>query len=348
MLTIGEFAKASGLTARALRLYDELALLTPAEVDPGNGYRYYAPEQVDRARLVARLRSAGVPLPRIASIIDASTPGAAADEVLSYWRQVETDRASARKVIASLVALLREQDNTMNPSTAPDPRIADLIAGLHAELPDADDLARISAARHRAQALTDLGDQLVDHFVSQAKLGGASWDEISGALGEPRDGAEPRRSENSFERFTDLTRHSIVLAQEAAREHRHDLIGSAHLLLGLLGEPRGLAYEVLMAKAQSEQAVRDAIDKTMPPAGKEKREGHIAFSPDSKTAITAALRASSDLGHDWVGTEHLLLGLMHTEESRAAHILLDLGFTTDSLGVIVTTRLPHGQRPHVG
>ena len=63
VLTIGEFARASGLTAKALRLYDELELLTPAEVDPSNGYRYYAPEQVEQARLVARLRSAGVPLP---------------------------------------------------------------------------------------------------------------------------------------------------------------------------------------------------------------------------------------------------------------------------------------------
>ena len=59
--SFGEFARGGGLTAKALRLYDELGLLTPAEVDPSNGYRYYAPEQVEQARLVARLRSAGVP-----------------------------------------------------------------------------------------------------------------------------------------------------------------------------------------------------------------------------------------------------------------------------------------------
>lgn len=80
VLTIGEFARASGLAAKALRLYDELELLTPAEVDQ---HRYYAPEQVEQTRLVARLRSAGVPLPRIAAIIAAATPEAAADEVLS-------------------------------------------------------------------------------------------------------------------------------------------------------------------------------------------------------------------------------------------------------------------------
>ena len=110
MLTIGEFARASGLTAKALRLYDELELLTPAEVNPSNGYRYYAPEQVEQARLVARLRSAGVPLPRIAAIIGASTPPAAADEVLSYWRDVEAQ--TRRPARSSLLSLPFSEDRT--------------------------------------------------------------------------------------------------------------------------------------------------------------------------------------------------------------------------------------------
>jgi len=339
VLSIGEFARASGLTAKALRLYDELELLMPAEVDQSNGYRYYAPEQVEQARLVARLRSAGVPLPRIAAIIRASTPEAAADEVLSYWRHVEAHTASAREVITSLVALLRGQDNTMSPSTTLDISLADLIARLYEELPDADDLARISEARLRAQALSDLGDKLVDHYVSEAKLGGASWSEISDALGGTNPAAQKRRAPNAFERFTDLNRHSIVLAQEAARTHRHELIGTEHLLLGLLSEPRGLAYEVLTAQADSEQDIRDAIEDAMPPAGEKTLQGHIAFGPDSKEAIEQALRASSDLGHDWVGTEHTLLGLTRAEKCLAAHILHNLGFTSDNLHGMVTTEV---------
>jgi DNA-binding transcriptional MerR regulator len=310
VLSIGEFARASGLTAKALRLYDELELLTPAEVDQSNGYRYYAPEQVEQARLVARLRSAGVPLPHIAAIIGASTPEAAADEVLSYWRHVEADRASARDVITSLVAFLRGQDNTMSPSTTLNISLADLIAGLYEELPDADDLARISEARLRAQTLSDLGEQLLDHYVSEAKLGGASWSEISDALGGTNQAALQRRAPNAFERFTDLNRHCIVLAQEAARTHKHELIGTEHLLLGLLSEPRGLAYEVLTTQTDSEQHIRDAIEEAMPPAGKKALQGHIAFRPGSKEAIEQALRVSSDLGHSWVGTEHTLLGLI--------------------------------------
>jgi DNA-binding transcriptional MerR regulator len=336
VLSIGEFARASGLTAKALRLYDELELLTPAEVDRSNGYRYYAPQQIEQARLVARLRSAGVPLPRVAAIIGASTPEAAADEVLSYWRHVEAHTASAREVITSLVALLRGQDNPMSPSTTLDISLADLIAALYEELPDSDDLARISEARLRAQALADLGDQLVDHYVSEAKLGGASWNQISDALGGTNRTAEQRRAPHAFARFTDLNRHSIVLAQEAARTHKHELIGTEHLLLGLLSEPRGLAYEVLTARTDSEAGIRDAIENAMPPAGKKALQGHIAFAPDSKEAIEQALRASSDLGHDWVGTEHTLLGLIHTEESLAAQILHDLGYTSDSLQDLVT------------
>lgn len=86
MLTIGEFAQATGLTAKALRLYDDLGLLCPAEVSAHNGYRYYERTQVDAARLVARLRLAGVPLAQIAAIAGADTPQAAAAMLLSYWR----------------------------------------------------------------------------------------------------------------------------------------------------------------------------------------------------------------------------------------------------------------------
>jgi ATP-dependent Clp protease ATP-binding subunit ClpA len=113
--------------------------------------------------------------------------------------------------------------------------------------------------------------------------------------------ARQRHTPGPFERYTDLNRHSIVLAQEAARTHRHDSIGTEHLLLG---EPRGLAYEVLVAKAGSERRVRDAIEEALPPAGEKVLRGHIVFRPETKEAIGQARRAAADLGHDWVGTDH--------------------------------------------
>ncbi|MDJ1131001.1 Clp protease N-terminal domain-containing protein [Streptomyces iconiensis] len=217
--------------------------------------------------------------------------------------------------------------------------LADLIARLDEELPNTDQLARISEARLRAQTLSDLGDQLIDHYVSKAKQTGASWTEIGDAIGVSKQAAQQRHAPGPFQRYTNLNRHSIVLAQEAARTHKHDSIGTEHLLLGLLGEPQGLAYEVLIAKAESEQRVRDAIEEVMPPAGEKALRGHIAFRPESKEAIEQARRASVDLDHDWVGTEHALLGLIRVEESRAAQVLRNLGFTSDELRETIRTEI---------
>jgi hypothetical protein len=217
--------------------------------------------------------------------------------------------------------------------------LADLIARLDEELPEADELARISEARLRAQTLSDLGDQLIDHYVSKAKQTGASWTEIGDAIGVSKQAAQQRHAPAAFERFTNLNRHSIVLAQEAARTYKHDSIGTEHLLLGLLGEPRGLAYEVLVAKAGSEERVRDVIREALPPAGEKALRGHIPFREETKEAIGQTRRASADLGHDWVGTEHTLLGLIRTAESPAAQILRTLGFTSEELHETVRTEI---------
>ncbi|MCX5395724.1 Clp protease N-terminal domain-containing protein [Streptomyces sp. NBC_00102] len=217
--------------------------------------------------------------------------------------------------------------------------LADLIARLDEERPDADALARISEAHLRAQTLSDLGEQLIDHYVGKAKQGGASWTEIGEAIGVTKQAAQQRHTPNPFERYTEFNRHSIVLAQEAARTLRHESIGTEHLLLGLLGEPRGLAYGILTAKAGSEQAVRDAIDAVIEPVGRKAQRGHIAFRPEGKEAVEQASRVSADLGHDRVGTEHTLLGLIRVEDAPAARVLRDLGFTPDELLGAVTTAI---------
>jgi hypothetical protein len=209
--------------------------------------------------------------------------------------------------------------------------LADLIARLDEDLPDAGDLARISEAQLRNRTLSDIGDQLVDHYVSKAKAAGASWTEIGDAIGVTKQAAQQRHTPTPFDRFTKLNRHSIVLSQEAARARKHDTIGTEHLLLGLLGEPRGGAYRVLVAKAGSEQKIREAVEAALPPAARKAPRGHIPFRPEATEAIGQASRASAELGHDWVGTEHTLLGLIRTRQSPAAQILRDLGFTADEL-----------------
>ncbi|TDD66314.1 MerR family transcriptional regulator [Actinomadura rubrisoli] len=116
LLTIGTFARASRLSPKALRLYDELGLLTPARVDPVTGYRLYDPAQLERARLVAWLRRLGMPLTRIREVCDLE-PEAAAQRVRAFWAEVEADTASRRDLARFLIDHLSRRDTAM-PSLA--------------------------------------------------------------------------------------------------------------------------------------------------------------------------------------------------------------------------------------
>lgn len=116
LMTIGDFAREAGLTPKALRLYDELGLLRPVEVDEHSGYRRYAPAQLDRARLVATLRLVGMPLARIEQVLDGSR-AEMARAVSAYWVQVEADTATRRDIVATLVHHLRNEEPDMTIST---------------------------------------------------------------------------------------------------------------------------------------------------------------------------------------------------------------------------------------
>ena len=112
LMSIGEFARLSRLSARALRLYDELGLLPPAQVDPDSGYRWYAAGQLDNARLVASLRQIGVPLAQIQLILSLE-PEAAAAQVGAYWAGAEADHAARRDLAGYLVDRLTGKRNVM-------------------------------------------------------------------------------------------------------------------------------------------------------------------------------------------------------------------------------------------
>ena len=111
-MSIGEFARLSRLSAKALRLYDELGLLPPAQVDPDSGYRWYAAGQLDNARLVASLRQIGVPLAQIQLILSLE-PEAAAAQVGAYWSGAEADYAARRDLAGHLVDRLTGKRNVM-------------------------------------------------------------------------------------------------------------------------------------------------------------------------------------------------------------------------------------------
>jgi ATP-dependent Clp protease ATP-binding subunit ClpC len=127
-----------------------------------------------------------------------------------------------------------------------------------------------------------------------------------------------------FERFTDRARRVVVLAQEEARALDHDDIGTEHLLLGLLREGNGLAVRALEALGISQDTVRHRVEE-LAGRGQQASSGHIPFRPEAKTVLRLALQESKDLGHHYIGTEHILLGLLREGDGVAARLLTELG-----------------------
>ncbi len=127
-----------------------------------------------------------------------------------------------------------------------------------------------------------------------------------------------------FERFTDRARRVVVLAQEEARALDHGYIGTEHLLLGLIHEGEGVAAKALTALGINLDAVRDGV-KTVIGRGQHPPAGHIPFTPRAKKVLELSLRESTQLGHNYIGTEHILLGLVREGEGVAAQVLVNLG-----------------------
>ena len=127
-----------------------------------------------------------------------------------------------------------------------------------------------------------------------------------------------------FERFTDRARRVVVLAQEEARMLNHNYIGTEHILLGLIHEGEGVAAKALESMGISLTAVRAQVEETIG-QGQNPTSGHIPFTPRAKKVLELSLREALQLGHNYIGTEHILLGLMREGEGVAVKILEKLG-----------------------
>jgi ATP-dependent Clp protease ATP-binding subunit ClpC len=127
-----------------------------------------------------------------------------------------------------------------------------------------------------------------------------------------------------FERFTDRARRVVVLAQEEARMLNHNYIGTEHILLGLIHEGEGVAAKALESLNISLEAVRSQVEESIG-QGKQAPSGHIPFTPRAKKVLELSLREALQLGHNYIGTEHILLGLIREGEGVAAQVLVKLG-----------------------
>jgi len=213
----------------------------------------------------------------------------------------------------------------------------ELISDVKGRHPDGTALDHLSEASAIADHLGDLSDHLVGHFVDQARRGGASWTMIGRAMGVTKQAAQKRfvPDDSAHDRFTNRARVVVLKAELEARNRGHQEVTGLHLLLGLLAEWEGLAGQAIEAAGITKDTLAEAARVALPPKA-EPLAYHVPFSSGLKKVHELTVRESLRLGHKYIGTEHLLLGLLEARDEPGAVILIDLGLSKD--GVEAWTR----------
>ncbi len=184
-----------------------------------------------------------------------------------------------------------------------------------------DALEQLTDAVLAAEHLGEVADHLIGHFVDQARRSGASWTDIGTSMGVTKQAAQKRfvpkadtagiDPNEGFARFTPRARTAVVAAQTAARDAENIEIGPEHLIVGLLGDTESLAIAILAAHGVEPDQIRAAI--TLPPATGQALD-LVPFSGPAKKVLELTFREALRLGHNYIGTEHLLLALLESED----------------------------------
>ncbi len=208
-------------------------------------------------------------------------------------------------------------------------RLDDLIEAIKKAHSDA--LDQLTDAVMVAEHIGEIADHLIGHFVDQARRSGASWTEIGRSMGVSKQAAQKRfvprpdallDPQQGFSRFTPRARNVVMASQNEARAAGNTEIGPAHLLLGLLAEPQALAAQALAAGGVSIEAVREAATAVLPASSGEVPE-LIPYDAAGKKALELTFREALRLGHNYIGTEHILLALLEQEDGEG--VLAGLG-----------------------
>jgi hypothetical protein len=219
------------------------------------------------------------------------------------------------------------------------PRLDDLIAGVEAA--HADPLERVGGAVLVGDHLGETADHLVGHFVDRARRAGASWTDIGRSMGVSKQAVQkrfvPREERQDFSRFTPRARNVVVAAQNETRAAGNAEIRPEHLVLGLLAEPEGVAVRALADRGVTVEALRRAAAAALP-SRTDEVPALIPFDPQAKKALELTFREAHRLGHDYVGTEHVLLALLEVE--GGAGVLSGLGVDKVAVEAAVTAYLP--------
>ncbi|MFI9551416.1 Clp protease N-terminal domain-containing protein [Nonomuraea endophytica] len=220
-------------------------------------------------------------------------------------------------------------------------RLDDVINAIKQRHPDGDPLGELSDAVFMGEHLGEVADHLIGHFVDRARHSGASWTEIGRSMGVTKQAAQKRfvTKEGSlgddlsvYTRYTDRARRCVVGAMEAAKSTGHDHIEPAHIILGLLLEPEALAGRCMVALGAPLDTVREAMINSLPP-GTGSPGPQVPFSAQGRKIMELTLREALRLGHNYVGTEHILLGALSLPEAAevpAVIVLEGLGVTKEA------------------
>ncbi|GGV20747.1 hypothetical protein GCM10010495_40150 [Kitasatospora herbaricolor] len=243
-----------------------------------------------------------------------------------------------------------------NPTRITSPvRLDDLIDAIRKVHPDA--LDQLSGAVIAADHLGELADHLIGHFVDQARRSGASWTEIGRSMGVSKQAAQKRFVPKSsgaqpdldpsqgFGRYTDDARSVVMASQNEAYAAGNSEIRPEHLVLGLLGRPEALGMEAITAQGVTGDAVREAAVAALPPAVAEVPE-LVPFDARAKKALELTFREALRLGHNYVGTEHILLALLELEDGDG--VLTGLGVDKAAAEAHIAAAVAAEQAAHEG
>ncbi|MGW5667977.1 Clp protease N-terminal domain-containing protein [Micromonospora sp. NPDC003776] len=224
-------------------------------------------------------------------------------------------------------------------------RLDDLIEGIKKARPDA--LDQLADAVLIADHLGDVADHLIGHFVDQARRSGASWTEIGRSMGVSKQAAQKRSAAKAetaaaldpnagFGRFTPRARNVVMASQEEARAAGNAEIGPGHLALGLLVDPDALAPKLVEARGVSLDRFREAIAASLP-AKAERVPDLIPYDTRGKKVLELTFREALRLGHNYIGTEHILLALL--EEEGGDGVLTGLGLDKEAMESAIAAAL---------
>jgi len=213
--------------------------------------------------------------------------------------------------------------------------LQDAIHWVDNEAQNPDTLVRLETASGLVQGLAEIGDAALGYFIDQARHDGHSWSEIGDALGVSKQAAQQKHmvrvslgpNAPTFEHLTPRARSVVGEAEEIARNWGHGYVGTEHLLLALYREPKGIGAQVLVGSGLSEEGAESAVaQRVQRRTGR--MEGDLTFTPRAIAALSGALSSALAINHNYIGTEHLLLGLVRGD-GVAADVLRHGGLSQE-------------------